>query len=409
MSNSTEWRDTRLKNLFTSVRNGTWGDEPDEETDVFCARGTDFDRVTNRISDSKMPRRNVIPSTLRDHQLQRGNLILEKSGGSADQPVGSVALFDLPIRAVCSNFSARLQVANSVEPRFACYMINSLYWSGYTRQFVKQTTGIQNLDASEFLTQHCLLPFLDEQRRIADFLDAETARIDQLMSAQLRILDLLEERANSRILELIGHSLLVRREGAAIVPIRWAMKKLSRPVIPTDEVITAFRNGQVTSRSIRRSEGYTLAASAEPQGQGVEAGDIVIHGLDGFAGAIGDSEASGNCSPAYHVCAPIDDGNSAFYGRLLRLLALSDYLALFGASARERAVDFRNWQIFGHAPIPQVSPTEQHEIGTLITNIRPLREEVKRFNERLAERRKALITAAVTGQIDVTTAGGVAV
>jgi type I restriction enzyme, S subunit len=248
------------------------------------------------------------------------------------------------------------------------------------------------------------LPPIEEQRRIADFLDAETARIDQLMSAQLRILDLLEERANSRILELIGQSLLVRREGAAIVPMRRVIKKLSRPVMPTDEVITAFRDGQVTSRSIRRSEGYTLAANTEPQGQGVEAGDIVVHGLDGFAGAIGDSEASGNCSPVYHVCTPIDGGNSAFYGRLLRLLALSDYLALFGASARERAVDFRNWQIFGHASIPQARPREQHEIGNFITRIRPLREEVKRFNERLAERRKALITAAVTGQFDVTTA-----
>jgi type I restriction enzyme S subunit len=252
-------------------------------------------------------------------------------------------------------------------------------------------------------------PLLDEQRRIADFLDAETTRLDQLMSSQLRMLDLLEERANGRILDLIGQSLIVNREGATIVPMRRVIKKLNRPIIPTSEIITAFRDGQVTSRTIRRSEGYTLAASTEPQGQGVDVGDIVIHGLDGFAGAIGDSEAPGNCSPVYHVCIPVDGGNPSFYGRLLRLLALSDYLALFGASARERAVDFRNWKIFGHAPIPQVEPVVQHEIGSLITKIRPLREEVKHFNERLAERRRALITAAVIGEIDVTTARGATV
>ena len=240
------------------------------------------------------------------------------------------------------------------------------------------------------------------------FLDAETARIGQLLSGQLRVLDLLEEKANSRILELIGQSSLVKQGGAAIVPIRRVIKKLNRPVALTDEVITAFRDGQVTSRSIRRNEGYTLAASAEPQGQGVEAGDIVIHGLDGFSGAIGDSETSGNCSPVYHVCSPIDGGNSSFYGRLLRLLALNDYLALFGASARERAVDFRNWQLFGSAHIPLVEPAEQHEIGNLITKSRPLREEIKRFNERLGERRQALITAAVMREMDVT-AGGVEV
>ena len=246
-----------------------------------------------------------------------------------------------------------------------------------------------------------LHPPLDEQRRIADFLDAETARIDQLMNGQLRMLDLLEERANARILELIGRSLLAKKDGSPTVPLRRVIKKLNRPTIPTDEIVTAFRDGQVTSRNARRSEGYTNAASTEPQGQGIEIGDIVIHGLDGFAGAIGDSEALGNGSSVYHVCRPMDGGNSAFYGRLLRLLALDDYLALFGASARERAVDFRNWQIFGHAPIPQIEPAAQHEIGHLITKIRPLREEVRRFNEHLAERRQALITAAVTGGISV--------
>lgn len=245
------------------------------------------------------------------------------------------------------------------------------------------------------------LPSLDEQRRIADFLDAETARIDHLMSAQLRVLELLEERANSRILEIIGESVIAREDGTPVVPMRRVIAKLDRPTLPTDEVITAFRDGQVTARGMRRADGYTMAAGTEPQGQGVQEGDIVIHGLDGFAGAIGDSEAAGNCSPAYHVCLPTDGGSPAFYGRLLRLLALGDYLALFGASARERAVDFRNWKIFGHAPIPAVDPALQREIGSLITKSRPLRVEVNRFNTLLAERRQALISAAVTGGIIV--------
>lgn len=294
-------------------------------------------------------------------------------------------------------------------PEYLALITQSAYARAYFESTGTKTTNLASTSSSKIRDFKIPYVNVDEQRRIIDFLDAETGRIDQLMSAQLRVLDLLEERANSRILELVGQSFLVRREGAAIVPMRRVIKKLNRPVIPTDEVITAFRDGQVTSRSIRRSEGYTLAATAEPQGQGVEAGDIVVHGLDGFAGAIGDSEASGNCSPAYHVCVPIDGGNSTFYGRLLRLLALSDYLAVFGASARERAVDFRNWQIFGHAPIPQINPAEQHELGNLITKIRPLRDEVRRFNERLAERRQALITAAVMRQFDVTASGGITV
>jgi type I restriction enzyme S subunit len=403
----TEWRETRLKNIFTTVRNGIWGNEPEGETAVFCVRGTDFDRTKNRVDPSKIPHRSVPANTLRDHQLRSGDLILEKSGGSTDQPVGSVALFDLQVQAVCSNFNARMRVSSSVDPRFACYLMNGLYWSGFTRKFIKQTTGIQNLDAEALLAQHCTLPPISEQRRIADFLDAETGRIDTLANGQHRALDVLEERIDSQILRIIGESRLVEPFGSPAIPLRRLITKLNRPTVRTDEVITAFRDGQVTSRSVRRSEGYTLTAGTEPQGQGVEVGDVVVHGLDGFAGAIGDSEASGNCSPVYHVCTPADGGNSAFYGRLLRVLAVDNYLGLFAISTRERAVDFRSWDLFGRIPVPHVAPLTQHNIGNLIVSIRPLRKEIARFNELLTERRQALITAAVTGQIDVTTARGV--
>jgi type I restriction enzyme S subunit len=250
------------------------------------------------------------------------------------------------------------------------------------------------------------LPPLDEQRRIADFLDAETARIDQLYEGQLRVMNLLDERVDGQIRQIIGDSQLVRADGTPAVEIRRSIVRLYRPTIQADEVITAFRDGQVTARSIRRSEGYTLSASTEPQGQGVEAGDIVVHGLEGFAGAIGDSEAIGNCSPVYHVCRPGGAGDSAFYGRLFRVLAVTGYLGLFATSIRERAFDFRNWDLFGRIPIPLVEPGIQSEIGRQIRRARPLRVEIARFNALLAERRQALITSAVTGQIDVTTADG---
>jgi type I restriction enzyme, S subunit len=318
---------------------------------------------------------------------------------------GSVGIS--PLRGIVSGHYICFRPRHDENPRFLNWLLRS---NVYTLEYKRMSRGVRpgqvEIDNDELRSLRIALPPLEEQRRIADFLDATTDFIDRLMGSQLRVLLLLEERVDAQILAILGRSLLVNQRGTPITPMRRVIQKLNRPVMPTSAIITAFRDGQVTSRAIRRNEGYTLAANAEPQGQGVEAGDIVIHGLDGFAGAIGDSEASGNCSPVYHVCIPIDGGSSAFCGRLLRLLALSDYLALFGASARERAVDFRNWQIFGHAPIPRVDPAVQHEIGNSITKIRPLREEINRFNERLAERRQALITAAVTGQIDVTTARG---
>jgi type I restriction enzyme, S subunit len=331
--------------------------------------------------------------------IRKGDLVVHSMDGFA----GAIGVSDSDGKA--SPVVHAYRVSDGTDPRFAAYVLRTMASSGYIESLAK---GIRerstSFDVATLANLQLPCPPVNEQRRIAEFLDAETVRIDQLITAQLQVLELLEERANTRILELIGKSLLVTEGGTAIVPMRRVIKKINRPVFLSEEIITAFRDGQVTSRSLRRNEGFTLSASAEPQGQGVEVGDIVIHGLDGFAGAIGDSEASGNCSPVYHVCIPIDAGNPTYYGRLLRLLALNGYLALYGASARERAVDFRNWQLFGSARVPIAEPTLQHVIGTQITKIRPLREEVKRFTERLTERRQALITAAVTGQIDVTTA-----
>ncbi len=251
------------------------------------------------------------------------------------------------------------------------------------------------------------VPDIEEQRRITDFLGAETGKIDHLVSKKRRLVELLEERNDSRILRHVGASALVAGStGVPVQPVRRLLAKTVRPSVAGVGTVTAYRDGHVTERSLRRAEGYTLSGSTEPQGQYVVPGDVVIHGLDGFAGAIGVSEAFGNCSPVYHVCQPQGGGDPHFFGRLLRLLALQGYLGNFATSTRERAVDFRNWELFGRIPLPDVPVEEQREIGAAIRRIRPLRELVERSAALAAERRQALITAAVTGQFDVSTASG---
>jgi type I restriction enzyme S subunit len=252
-----------------------------------------------------------------------------------------------------------------------------------------------------------VLPSLEEQRHIADFLDAETGKMDAMLRAQSRMHELLDERINHQILAVIGRSCLGDRiAGEPVLAMRWLLDKQVRPTSKFPEVITAFRDGQVTARSMRRAEGYTNSASSDPQGQAVRIDDVVVHGLDGFAGAIGTSEAEGNCSPVYHVLTPKRGGDALYYGRMLRILALQEYLTGFSFSTRERAFDFRNWDMFGRIPIPVASLFEQQHIGEQIRKVRPLREKFEQFGKLLAERRQSLITAAVTGQFDVSTASG---
>lgn len=81
---------------------------------------------------------------------------------------------------------------------------------------------------------------------------------------------------------------------------KWIMTLLSRPICDSDEIITCFRDGQVTLRRNRREDGFTLA-DREFGYQGVEPGDLVVHGMDGFAGSIGISDSRGKSTPVLLV------------------------------------------------------------------------------------------------------------
>jgi type I restriction enzyme S subunit len=243
-------------------------------------------------------------------------------------------------------------------------------------------------------------PHLPQQTAIANHLDNETTDIDDLIGHKQSLLDRLDERIEAMVSATIGESALVGHAGPTR-EIRRLLAKCRKPGNAGEQVVTAFRDGQVTARALRRAEGYTEAWTDNTAFQKVRRGDIVVHGLDGFAGAVGTSEADGICSPVYHVMEPLDGGEPDFYGRLLHVLATSGYLGLFAVSTRERAVDFRNWDLFGRIPIPAVSVERQAEIGARVRALRPLRSVVERSIALAMEHRQALITAAVMGDLEI--------
>jgi type I restriction enzyme S subunit len=283
----------------------------------------------------------------------------------------------------------------AVHGRYLSYALNAVDWmphiTGSTRDKLTQDDMLG-----------ALVPIfeIEMQRRIAGVLDEETARIDALITAKWSIITRLEERAEALIGSIISASELVNSAGTPCEPIKRQLRKMTRPSVSGAATITAFRDGQVTARHLRRADGYTDSWTDGSLQQGVLAGDVVIHGLDGFSGAIGVAEVDGTCSPVNHVCQPIT-GDPDFLGRLLRILATTGYLQLFATSTRERAVDFRNWQRFGEIQIPTAGPAEQARVGQLVRSTRPLRAATEQQIVLLRERRKALITAAVTGELVV--------
>ena len=158
-------------------------------------------------------------------------------------------------------------------------------------------------------------------------------------------------------------------------------------------------------RSKRRTGGYTFA-ELEVGYQHISKGDLVIHTMDAFAGAIGVSEDDGKSTGEYAVCTPIGDHNATYFAYLLRCMAKRDYISVLCPSVRERAPRFR-FVRFAPVFLPVPPRDEQNAIvdaiEQMLDGLSIVQAKTNTSIDRLKEYRSALITAAVTGQIDVET------
>lgn len=194
-----------------------------------------------------------------------------------------------------------------------------------------------------------------------------------------------------------------------VIPTHWDVKQLKwlfdlqkRPVREEDEIVTAFRDGIVTLRRLRRTEGFTNSLK-EIGYQGIRKDDLVIHAMDGFAGAIGVSDSDGKSTPVYSVCEPKDGSLSEYYGRLLRYMALSGFVDSLAKGVRERSTEFR-WGDASVLPLPVPPKSEQGAIVQFLdretAKIDALVAEQERLIALLKEKRQAVISHAVTKGLD---------
>jgi len=175
------WEMKRLRSTILSCQNGVWGDEADGVHDIACIRVADFDRLRFSVVIDEPTLRSIEPRIFQTRGLHRGDLLLEKSGGGEHQPVGALVIYEHDEPAVCSNFVARVSVAAGYHSRFLTYLHAALYAARVNTRSIKQSTGIQNLDSTQYLNELAGLPDFEEQRAISNFLDQETAKIDTLV------------------------------------------------------------------------------------------------------------------------------------------------------------------------------------------------------------------------------------
>lgn len=163
---------------------------------------------------------------------------------------------------------------------------------------------------------------------------------------------------------------------------KFLYKKEQRPVREEDSVVTCFRDGTVTLRKNRRTTGFTEAIS-EFGYQGIRKGDLVIHVMDAFAGAIGVSDSDGKGTPVYNVCTACGDSNNYYYAYALREMARTGFIQSLYRGIRERSSDYR-FDVFARQYLPVPPREEQDQI------VRYLDWQVSKINRLIAAKRKEI-------------------
>lgn len=179
-------------------------------------------------------------------------------------------------------------------------------------------------------------------------------------------------------------------------------KKLNRPTRSNDEVVTCFRDGVVTLRKNRRTTGFTESIK-EIGYQGIRKGDLVIHVMDAFAGAIGVSDSDGKGTPVYSVCEAKVDLNNYYYAYVIREMAKTGFIQSLYRGIRERSSDFR-FEVFANQYLPIPPRSEQDQIVKYLDHqmakINKFIKAKKKLIAVLKEQKQAIINEAVTKGLD---------
>lgn len=348
--------------------------------------------------------------------IQYGDVLFAGSGETFED-IGKSAANLMPSRAVCGGDLIILRPTGDISAAFLGYACDSLP-SAAQKSAMGRGTTVKHIYPDEL--RHLLLPLppIQEQHAIAAFLDRETTKIDALVAEQERLIELLKEKRHAVISHAVTEGLNadapMKDSGIpwiGEIPVHWSLErgrflyhKVELQPEPDDGVVTAFRDGQVILREKRRTDGFTVAV-LEVGYQRVREGDLVIHGMDAFAGAIGVSESTGKCTPEYSVLSPSrGDLVNKYFALTLRLMALRGYVLVICPSVRERAPRFR-FEAFKDVLLPVPPEHEQQKILEHISHedgrLSALLSQAEHAIELLQERRSALVSAAVTGQIDV--------
>ncbi|MGH7294326.1 MAG: restriction endonuclease subunit S [Polyangiaceae bacterium] len=310
---------------------------------------------------------------------------------------------------------ARLRQSRTV-PRWVAYVALS---SIGQRWFEAQSYGGTKIQLSLDDVRGLPIPVppQNEQTAIVGFLDRETAKIDALVAEQQRLIDLLKEKRQAVISHAVTKGLNSDApmkpsgvEWLGEVPAHWATTSLralfrqqKRQEQTGKAVLSVYREYGVILKD-SRDDNINKTPEDTSSYQLVNPGDLVVNKMKAWQGSLGLSSLEGITSPDYAVFVPRHRESPAFLHLLLRSQPMVSVYRSISNGIRPDQWRLEPDVFLG---LPIFLPPEQEQralvshLGDISSRCDALTSEAQQAVDLLLERRTALISAAVTGQIDV--------
>lgn len=260
------------------------------------------------------------------------------------------------------------------------------------------------------------MPDLNEQEKIAAFLDAKCEEIDELFTDIQTEIDTLEEYKQSVITEAVTRGLNPNVEMKdsnifylgkikwdwSLTKIGYVCTKLNRTFKPEDVALICSNRGKVL---VRGENVVGIMASEDNAMQGIKKNDIAIHGMDTWHGAIALSDYEGKITRVVHVCDSAEDKRFIVYW--LQYLAFQGVYKLISNGVRGNTSDFRSWDKVRNIYIALPNKVEQKAICDYLDKFSSEIDVIVNIKKQqlnvLEEYKKATIYEYVTGKKEVHT------
>ena len=304
---------------------------------------------------------------------------------------------------------------DDIIPKYLLYLFKTY---DAEKAFHNMGGGVRKiLNYSELKKEKMILPSLLQQQTIADFLDKKCTEIDELSTKiQQEILDL-KEYQKSLIYEMTTKGLSNDNLVDSPIPFfkkvnkNWSITKighictkLNRTFNANSPALLCSNNGKVIYRP-EAMKGKML--SEDHAMQGIHQGDIAIHGMDTWHGAIALSNYNGKITRVVHVCQSTEDNRFIVY--YLQTLAYLGVYKLISNGVRGNTSDFRSWNKVKNIPIPIPSRKEQQDICDYLDkvnqNIENILDMKQQILSKIAKYINSLIYEYVTGKKQVPNLG----